>query len=391
VTKLKTTLTPDDFSFLIAAMNEAIEEITEKKEAKQETMYNRIEIELQGVQQALQSSHTVSSVPLPEGTTEEGNEPVQLRKIADTVEVCLRKAQEETMQATQALKQAQEEIIEQRRAAQQEKDTLQAKFEEDRAKIQKEKEKLLAKQIGIEEAVNRAFRSVTGLEQKEEDPIERQVMMLVEVIQQLQQRVMDLELQTIPHTPQEVRDQREITARSTVERIKALTEECKQLSSRSAQIYENLTENPELHKLESQLQEAKYEAEKLQVHLKALSPVERMKRFPEQCTTQQQIHMLQSKVMEVSQRLQPVQEKACQLFTEVESQGIELEQVVNTAEQCLEGPVNEALIQEFVEQEAVAMHRSKQLEPSSRNSKQNWSDLSDSGRVTGECWGPVGP
>jgi len=52
-------LTQNDFSFLIATMNEAIEEIEEKKEAKQETMYNRIEIELQGVQQELQSSHAV--------------------------------------------------------------------------------------------------------------------------------------------------------------------------------------------------------------------------------------------------------------------------------------------------------------------------------------------
>jgi hypothetical protein len=70
---------------------------------------------------------------------------------------------------------------------QQEKDTLQAKFEEDREKIQKEKEKFLAKQIGIEEAVNRSFHSVTSLEKKAEEPIERQVMKLVEVIQQLQQ------------------------------------------------------------------------------------------------------------------------------------------------------------------------------------------------------------
>jgi hypothetical protein len=31
VTKLKTTLTPDDFTFLIVAMNEAIEEIEEKQ------------------------------------------------------------------------------------------------------------------------------------------------------------------------------------------------------------------------------------------------------------------------------------------------------------------------------------------------------------------------
>jgi hypothetical protein len=53
--------------------------------------------------------------------------------------------------------------------------------------------------------------------------------------------------------------------------------------------------------------------------------------------------------------------------------------------------MNEAVVQEFTEQEAVARDRSKQLEPSSRPLRQNWSDLSDSGRVTGECWGPVGP
>jgi hypothetical protein len=56
-----------------------------------------------------------------------------------------------------------------------------------------------------------------------------------------------------------------------------------------------------------------------------------MKRFPEQHITQQQVHTLQSKVMEFSQRLQPIQEKACQLFTEVEIQGFDLEQVVITA------------------------------------------------------------
>jgi predicted nuclease with TOPRIM domain len=90
---------------------------------------------------------------------------------------------------------------------QQEKNALQAKFEEDRAKIQKEKEKLRAKQVRIEEAFNRAFHSVTRLEKKVEEPIEHQVMKLVEVIQQLQKRVMELELQTIPQTPQEVHDQ----------------------------------------------------------------------------------------------------------------------------------------------------------------------------------------
>jgi hypothetical protein len=45
------------------------------------------------------------------------------------------------------------------------------------------------------------------------------------------------------------------------------------------------------------------------------------------------------------------------LFTEVESQGAELEQVILTAEQCLEGPVNDTVIKEFIEQEATTKHQ----------------------------------
>ena len=48
---------------------------------------------------------------------------------------------------------------------------------------------------------------MTGLEKKVQEPIECQVMKLAEVIQQLQQRVMELEIQIIPQTPQEVHDQ----------------------------------------------------------------------------------------------------------------------------------------------------------------------------------------
>jgi len=179
-------------------------------------------------------------------------------------------------------------------------------------------------------------------------------MKLAEFIQQLKQRAVELEIQAIPSTPQEERDQWEVNSRSTVERIKALTEECNKLSSRSAQIHENLSENPEFHKLESQLQEVKYQTEKLQVQLKALPPIEKMKRSYKQHVMQQQIHMIQRKVMEVMQQLQPLQDRACQLFLEIESQGTDLEQVVNTTEKHLEGPVSNELIQEFTEQEEVA-------------------------------------
>jgi hypothetical protein len=61
--------------------------------------------------------------------------------------------------------------------------------------------------------------------------------------------------------------------------------------------------------------------------------------------------------MEVTQRVQTVQYKAYQLFTEVEGRGEELEQVVTTVEQCLEGPVNEGFIQEFTTQEAMSQQK----------------------------------
>jgi hypothetical protein len=42
-----------------------------------------------------------------------------------------------------------------------------------------------------------------------------------------------------------------------------------------------------------------------------------------------------------------VQDEACTIFEEIEGQGSQLDQVVMTVEQHLEGPVAEKLIQEF--------------------------------------------
>jgi DNA-binding protein YbaB len=50
---MQTSLTLDDFDFIIAAVNDASKEIIEKKEVKKEQMYSQIEIVLQGVHQAL--------------------------------------------------------------------------------------------------------------------------------------------------------------------------------------------------------------------------------------------------------------------------------------------------------------------------------------------------
>jgi len=76
-------------------------------------MYDRIEAELKGVQQALQSSRIVSTAPPPSKEPELGDELDQLCRIVGATEAHLRRASKEKEQATLALKQAQDEIVEQ--------------------------------------------------------------------------------------------------------------------------------------------------------------------------------------------------------------------------------------------------------------------------------------
>jgi heme-binding NEAT domain protein len=112
-TMLKTTLTLDDFDFLIATLNDVSLELAEKQEANQEDIFNRIKGELKEVQQALHPSQAVSKAPLISETSGTGDDHTQLHQIVDQVEYRLRRAQEDIVQATQALMQAQTALLEQ--------------------------------------------------------------------------------------------------------------------------------------------------------------------------------------------------------------------------------------------------------------------------------------
>jgi hypothetical protein len=101
--------------------------------------------------------------------------------------------------------------------------------------------------------VSKSLRSVPGSIQEEHEAVEVQVTNLAKAIQQLQVRVAESELQEVPSTLQEVRDEREEATKREVERIRVLASECKQLSDISSHTYEHLTEDPELRKLEAQL------------------------------------------------------------------------------------------------------------------------------------------
>jgi hypothetical protein len=95
-------------------------------------MYDRIEAELRGVHQALYSSRIVSTAPSPLEESKLGDEPTQLCRLANVTKAHLHQARVEKEKVTVALQQAQEEVIEQCRIARQDRDSLQAKFEEER-------------------------------------------------------------------------------------------------------------------------------------------------------------------------------------------------------------------------------------------------------------------
>jgi GTPase SAR1 family protein len=99
-------------------------------------------------------------------------------------------------------------------------------------------------QLEVKEMVNRALCYVIVIEVKSKERIPRKIVQLEQVIQQLQQRIAYLELRVVPETPQDVRNQRDATARSTVEILKVLIGECKKRSNHSAQMYEKIAENP---------------------------------------------------------------------------------------------------------------------------------------------------
>jgi hypothetical protein len=106
------------------------------------------------------------------------------------------------------LAQAQKGMLEQRSNAEQEKLSLQAKWDKEKATLQKDREQLLAEQLEVQEQVQREIWFVTIIEVQIEERVPKHVAQLEGVIQQLQQCIADLELCTMPETPQEIRDLR---------------------------------------------------------------------------------------------------------------------------------------------------------------------------------------
>ena len=140
---MNATLIVDNVDLIIAIVEDASEDIFPHYEANKETLYKRIEKELQEIQQAIHSSCVVPTMPSSSMITELGDEPTQLQRLVDAIEARIHRVHEVKEKATEALKKEKEEVLEKLQAAQKEKYEMQAMFEEDKATVQKEKDQLL--------------------------------------------------------------------------------------------------------------------------------------------------------------------------------------------------------------------------------------------------------
>jgi hypothetical protein len=90
----KNVLTVDDVDLIIATMEYASQYIFQRHGVKQETLYARIEKELKEIHQAIHLSHAVPTAPSSSKSVELGDDPTQLRRLADATEARLRRVLE---------------------------------------------------------------------------------------------------------------------------------------------------------------------------------------------------------------------------------------------------------------------------------------------------------
>jgi hypothetical protein len=88
-------LTMDDIDLIIIVVSDTSKDILHPSESKQESMYDRIEENLKGIQHSLYSRHAVPTAPLSVGNIEVGYEHTQLLRIADAMEARIHRVQEE--------------------------------------------------------------------------------------------------------------------------------------------------------------------------------------------------------------------------------------------------------------------------------------------------------
>jgi hypothetical protein len=106
------------------------------------------------------------------------------------------------------LKQEKDESQEQLRVAlysltayKSEREEFREMLQEDKSQLQREKEEFLIEHTMVKEAVNKACCYVPGLAHEDQESVKVQVVKLAKTIQQIQERITELEAQVVSSTP----------------------------------------------------------------------------------------------------------------------------------------------------------------------------------------------
>jgi hypothetical protein len=79
----------DDIKLIITVVEDASEDILQRHEVKKETLYDRIDKELKDIHQAIHLSRAMPIAPSSVESVELGNDPTQLRRLADATKARL--------------------------------------------------------------------------------------------------------------------------------------------------------------------------------------------------------------------------------------------------------------------------------------------------------------
>jgi hypothetical protein len=78
-----------------------------------------------------------------------------------------------------------------------EKEELQMKLQEEKDQLQRKKESLLTEKVMVKETISKSCLFVTRLVQEEQDLVKSQVMKLIETLQYIHARIIELEARTM--------------------------------------------------------------------------------------------------------------------------------------------------------------------------------------------------
>lgn len=185
----------------------------------------------------------------------------------------------------------------------------------------------------------------------EESSVEEAIRQVSSLMKGLQMKVSDIETRMLSSTPQEVRDQREVEAKSAVTSMFEAVEQCEKLLGESAQIWSDLVEDAELQKVQAQIKALQIQHENLKRVMKTLSPLEKMHKDRDNRRLKQQLSGLKEFEEKLTEKLESLKNEAMKISQAIRTKFEGLKALVENMEMGTMELLSEQSVEKIKEKE----------------------------------------